>query len=93
MSVPVIVVVLVGGASAFLANMISFLMITKINECVPENQRISYLRWGTEVRKRYREFFPGSKLPFLVNVCVVLMLVSFALGVKFWVFGSAPGPN
>ena len=86
----VIVVALVGGLFAIAANMLSFVMISKINERVPENERISYFRWGTEVRRKYKELFPASKLPLLVNVCVVMLLVGFALGVRFWVFGDVP---
>jgi hypothetical protein len=89
----VIVAALLGGTFAIAANILSFLMIGKINEIAPENEQISYLRWGTEVRKRYKEFFPASKLPLLVNICFVLMLVSFVFLVRFWVFGSTTNGN
>ena len=86
----VIVIVLLGGLFAIAANMLSFVMIGKINERVPDAERISYFWWGTEVRKRYKELFPVSKLPLFVNICVAMMLVVFALVVRFWVFGSGP---
>jgi len=51
--------------------MVSFIMIGKINERVPESERISYFWWGTEVRKRYKQLYPASKLAltggFLLN--------------------------
>jgi hypothetical protein len=86
----VIVIVLLGGLLAIAANMLSLVMIGKINERVPAAERISYFWWGTEVRKRYKGLFPASRLPLLFNVCVVMMLVDFALLVRFWVFGSGP---
>lgn len=85
----VIVIALLGGSFAIFANMLSFIMIGKINERLPENERISYFRWGTEVRKRYKQFYPASKLALLVDLCFVLMLFSFLLVVRFWVFGSS----
>jgi hypothetical protein len=86
----IIVVVLFFGAFAIAANILSFVMIAKVNERVPEAEQISYLRWGTEVQKRYKELYPTTKLPILVNICVVIMLVGFAFLVRYWVFGSAP---
>ena len=84
----VTVIVLLGGFFAIVANMLSFVMIGKINERVPEAERISYFWWGTEVKKKYKELFPSSKIPLLVNICVVMLLVVFALRLRFWVFGS-----
>jgi hypothetical protein len=90
-SVPlrVIVIALLGGSFAIFANMLSLIMIGKINERVPENERISYFRWGTEVRKKYKQLYPASKLALLVDLCFVLMLFSFLLLVRFWVFGNS----
>jgi hypothetical protein len=67
----------VGASSAVFANLISFVMIGKINERVPESERISYLWWGTGVRRRFKELYPGNKLAFLLDSCVVLMILSF----------------
>jgi hypothetical protein len=86
----IVFIALLGGLFAIAANMLSFVMIGKINERVSEAERISYFWWGTEVRKRYKELFPASKLPLLVNICLVTLFVVFALVVKFWVFGSGP---
>jgi hypothetical protein len=86
---PVIVIALFGGSFAILANMLSFIMIGKINERVPENARISYIWWGTEVRKKYKQFYPASKLALLADLCLLLMVLSFLLLIRFWVFGSS----
>jgi hypothetical protein len=85
----VIVIALLFGSFAILANMVSFIMIGKINERVPENERISYFWWSTEVRKRYKQFYPASKLALLADLCLVLMVLFFLLLVRFWVFGSS----
>jgi hypothetical protein len=72
-------------STAVLANMISFIMIGKINERLPESERISYFWWGTEVRKRFKQLHPGNKLVFLLDSCVVMMIVCFIFLIKFWV--------
>ena len=85
----VIVIALFGGSFAIFANILSFIMIGKINERARENERISYFWWGTEVRKRYKEFYPASKLPLLTDLCLILMVVSFLFLIRFWVFGGS----
>jgi hypothetical protein len=72
-----IVIALIGGSFAIFANMLSLIMIGKINERVPENERISYFRWGTEVRRRYKQLFPESRLALLFDLCVILMALCF----------------
>jgi hypothetical protein len=89
MPLRVIVIALLGGSFAIFANMVSFVMIGRINERVPENERISYFWWGTEVRTRYKQLYPASKLTFLADLCLVLMVLSFLLLVRFWVFGGS----
>jgi len=64
-------------------------MIGKINETLCENERISYLWWGTGVRKRFKQLYPGNKLILLLDSSLVTMLLCFILLVKFWVFSSA----
>jgi hypothetical protein len=82
----VIVLGLVFGSVAILADMICFIMIGRINEQVPESERISYFWWGTEVRKKFKRLYPESKLNFLLNVCVILMVVCFPVLLWVWVF-------
>jgi hypothetical protein len=85
-TVRAIVVALIGGSFAIFANMISFAMIGKINERVLESERISYFWWGTEVRKRFKKLYPESRLTLLLDLCVVLMVVSFLFLLRVWVF-------
>lgn len=83
----VVVAICLGTTAAVLANMISFVMIGKINERVPENERISYLWWGTEVRRRFKQLYPGNRgLVLLLDLSVAALLLSFVLIVRFWVF-------
>ena len=86
-SPPVILAICLGTAATVLANMISFIMIGKINTLLPERERISYLWWATNIRKRFKQLYPGSKLVFLLDSCLVMMILCFILLVRFWVFG------
>lgn len=84
---PVILAVGIGTTATVLANMLSFIMIGKINVLLPERERISYLWWGTGVRKQFKKLYPGNKLVLLLDACFVIMILSFIFLVKFWVFG------
>jgi len=75
-----------GGSFAILSNIIYFVMIGKINERVPADQRVSYLWWGPEVKKKYRCLYPDSKLTLLLNICIVGLLVCFPL--MLWSMGA-----
>jgi hypothetical protein len=75
------------ATSAVLANMISFIMIGKINTLLPESERVSYLWWGTGVRKQFKQLYPGNKLVFLLDSCLVMMILCFIVLVRFWVYG------
>ncbi len=84
---PAILAACVGGTAAILANTISFIMTGKINTLLPEGERISYLWWGTEVRKRFKKLYPRNKLALLLDSCLVMMILCFIVVVRFWVFG------
>ena len=84
---PVIIAACLMASSAILANMLSFIMIGKINERMPEHERISYLWWGTEVRRKFKQLYPKNSLVLLLDSCVVSMVLSFVFLVRFWVFG------
>lgn len=83
---PVILAACLGGTAAILANMISFIMIGKIKTVLPEGEKVSYLWWGTGVRKRFKRPYPGNKLVLLLDSCLVMMIVCFVFVVRFWVF-------
>jgi hypothetical protein len=75
------------GAAAFAANLISISMINRINAYVPKPEPIDQYRWGSEVRQRFKQLFPGDKLIHWLDFSVIVMLLSFALVIRFWVFG------
>jgi hypothetical protein len=56
--------------------MVSFFMIGKVNERLPITQRISYLWWGSEVRTRFKQLYPSSRLIWLHDSCAVLLIRS-----------------
>ncbi len=62
---------------AVLFNMISFMMIGKINERSPERERISYFRWGTEVRTRFKQLYPEVGQIDLLDSSYVMMILCF----------------
>lgn len=70
-----------------LANMISVVMIGKINEHVSENGRVSYLWWGANARKKFRQLYPCNRLVLALDSCVCIMVLCFILAIRFWVFG------
>ena len=78
--------VCIGTSAAILANLISFIMIGRINQRVPERDRISHFWWGTEVRKRFKELYPRNKLVLLLDSCLAMMIICFVLMIRFWVF-------
>jgi hypothetical protein len=84
---PVILAACAGGTAAILANMITFMMIGKINTSLPEGEKISYLWWGTGVRKRFKQLYPRNKLVLLLDSCLVMMILCFIVVVRLWVFG------
>ena len=70
---PVITAVCVGATAAVFANMISLVMIGKINERLPQSRRISHLGWGTEVRKRFKQVYPENRLVFWLDSWFVML--------------------
>jgi hypothetical protein len=86
-SLPAIVAACLGTTATVMANLLSFIMIGKINEQSPENQRISYVWWGTDARRRFKQLYPGNRLVFLLDSCVAVMILSFILLIRYWVFG------
>ena len=85
---PVIIASCLFATFAILANLISLVMIGKINERIREGKRISYFRWGTEVRKRFKQLCPKSRLVFLLDSCLFLMILCFLfLAMRDLVFG------
>jgi len=85
-SIPVIIAGALMTSAVISANMLSYMMIGKINERVPEKERISYVRWGLGVRKRFKQLYPGHALAYALDCCFVLMAVCIVVLIRFWVF-------
>jgi len=83
---PVIVATCLLASVAVIANVISFIMIGKINERLIERERISYFWWGNKIRVKFKELYPRSRLVLLLDFCVIAMILCFILLVRFWVF-------
>lgn len=76
-----------GGAAALSANLICLTMIARMNQQLPASEQISSFWWGSEVRHRFKRMFPSSKLVFMLDACVVAMVLCFIATIRFWVFG------
>jgi len=70
---------LVAGGFAITANMLALIMIGKINEKVEPDQRISYFFWGSGIKKRFRELYPGSWLLAALRGCELGLVLSFVV--------------
>jgi hypothetical protein len=72
-----------GAGFAVALNMLALVMIGKINEKVPEGERVGYFGWSSGIKKRYRLLYPDSKLIVAVRICEVLMIVCFIVVIWF----------
>ncbi len=77
MSIKMVVVALIGGAFALAANLVAVTMIDQINRKVPEGQKVHWLFWGTEIKKKHRAIYPDSKLVPAINGLTWLMAACF----------------
>ncbi|MGA2482656.1 MAG: hypothetical protein ABSF92_06025 [Candidatus Acidiferrales bacterium] len=60
-------------------NMLALVMIGKINQKLPEDQRVGYFGWSSRIKKQYRALYPESRWLLAVRTCEILMFASFAL--------------
>ena len=77
------VVGLVGGSIAILLNMLTLVIIGKINETLPERERISYINWTSTVYKQYRRIYPRGKLPLIARIFEIALAGSFLVMMWF----------
>lgn len=86
--IPLSVILAMGiwPSAVILANILSFVMTNKINQKIPVDERIPPLGSRTNIRQRFRQLYPGNKLILFYDACLVIMLLSFLVVVKFWVF-------
>jgi hypothetical protein len=78
MSPIMLVVGLAGGSIAISLNMLALVMVGKVNERLPERERISYLWWSRDVLKRYEQIHPGGRLGWLWRAGEIALGLWFA---------------
>jgi hypothetical protein len=83
---PVIIAGCLGTSATVTVNMIYYVMIDKINEKLPESKKIPSFGVTSEVRTKFKNLYPGNKLVVLLDSCWVVIVLSGALIVRFWVF-------
>lgn len=84
MGIPIqaIAIGLVAGGFAVTLNMLALIMIGKINQKLPLDERVSYFNWGSGIKKQYRGLYPESNLIIIVRVCEILLILCFVA--LFW---------
>jgi hypothetical protein len=55
--------------------------------------RISCFWWGTEVQKTHKQLYPASRLVFLIDLCIILMVLCFLFLIRFWIFENSSAAN
>jgi hypothetical protein len=78
-----LIIGLVIGSVAIFGNMLALVMVGKVNERLPEPERISYLWWTRYVLKKYEQLYPDGKLGYLWRACEIAMALGFASGVVY----------
>jgi hypothetical protein len=68
MSWQLIVALVMVASIGFVVNMLGLMMIVKVNEALPERERISCWDWRRDVTKQYRRIYPRSKLPLIARI-------------------------
>jgi hypothetical protein len=69
---------LVVGSIAVFANMLGLIMVGKVNERLPERERVGYIRWSRNIVKKYEQLYPEGKLGYLWRACEIAMGLCFA---------------
>jgi uncharacterized membrane protein YdcZ (DUF606 family) len=60
-----------GGAFAICANMLAIAAVGKINEKLPEGQRVSYIWWNADILAKYRRL--SMVISFVVGASVLIV--------------------
>lgn len=61
-------------------------MIEKLNSQLPEKEHISYVWWGTEVRRKFKALHPHNRMIVVLDGCYIIMVLCFLIGIRYWVF-------
>lgn len=71
------------GIPAIVGNFAWLIMIGKVNERVPEPERISYFWGSASLVHRYRQLYPNGRMALVYRVCLIVMVVDFILLLYF----------
>ena len=65
--------------SALLAVIVSRIMAARVNQHLPESERISSVRRGKNLRKQFKQLYPRTKLVLLLDASVVVLILSLII--------------
>jgi hypothetical protein len=73
--------------SALLAVIVSRIMASRVNQHLPESERISSVRRGKNLRKQFKQLYPRTKLVLLLDAAVVVFILSIIVLAESLFFG------
>lgn len=73
--------------SALLAAVVSRIMAARVNRHLPQAERISAIRQTRDLRKRYKQLYPRTKLVLLLDISIVVFVLSIIVLVESLLFG------
>jgi hypothetical protein len=86
-SPPWILAAALAAWSALLAVVVSRFMAARVNQNLPEADRIPSVRRSRDLRKRYKQLYPRTKLTLLLDASVVVLILSLIVLVESLFFG------
>jgi hypothetical protein len=75
-----ILLIVLGGISAFLVNLLWIEMVATLNQLRPEAEKLSYYSstpW--DIARRYEQAVPRSAKPWAVRICMAITFICFVL--------------
>lgn len=77
----------VAAWSALLAVVLSRLLAARVNHHLPQADRIASMRQSRDLRHRYKQLYPRTKLILLLDASVVILILSLIVLVESLLFG------
>jgi len=72
--------------SALLAVVVSRVMAARVNQHLPESDRIASVRRGKNLRKQFKQLYPRTKLVLLLDASIVVFILSIIVLVESLLF-------
>ncbi len=86
-SLPELGLAVVGGLCALVANLTCLEMVDKVNERVPESERVSWFGWSSDIVRQYAQYYPGGRLALRLRIVEIGMAICF-LGIMLLILRS-----